>query len=118
MIPHAWEVTMPNLRRLRSLAWVAALAGLAAATTATAAPPAGEGLAERVCSQCHAVKPGETSKNPEAPSFAKLASEPSITEYSLRALLRTPHAKMPNLMLKPDEMDEITSYIISLKHTP
>ncbi len=109
---------MLGLGRLWSFGWVAALAGFAAATTALAAPPAGENLAERVCSQCHAVKPGEISKNPDAPPFAQLALEPSITEYSLRVFLRTPHANMPNLMLKPDEVDEVTSYILSLKRRP
>ena len=109
---------MPGQGRLWSFGWVAGLAGCAAATTAVAAPPGGENLAERVCSQCHAVKPGQASKNPDAPPFAELASQPSITEYSLRVFLRTPHEKMPNLMLKADEMDEITSYILSLKRAP
>lgn len=109
---------MLGLERRWSFGWVAALAVFASATTALAAPPAGENLAERVCSQCHAVKPGQASKNPDAPPFAELASQPSITEYSLRVFLRTPHEKMPNFMLKPDEMDEITSYILSLKRAP
>ena len=109
---------MPDLRRLWSFGWVVALAGFAAAMTAVAAPPSGENLAERVCSECHAVKPSQVSKNPDAPPFAQLASEPSITQYSLRVFLRTPHANMPNLMLTTDEMDEVTSYILSLKRRP
>jgi mono/diheme cytochrome c family protein len=109
---------MCGVGKRRSFGWVAALAVLAAATTAVAAPPGGENLAERVCAQCHAVKPGQVSKNPDAPPFAELASQPSITEFSLRVFLRTPHENMPNFMLKPDEMDEITSYILSLKRTP
>jgi len=44
-----------------------------------------------------------------------LAAEPSITEYSLRALLRSPHETMPQITLTPDEMDDIVGYILSLK---
>ena len=109
---------MLGLKRRWRFGSVAAAAVFAAATTAGAAPPAGESLADRVCSECHAVKPGQVSTNPNAPAFAELASQPSITEYSPRVLLRTPHEKMPNLTLKPDEVDEITSYILSLKRAP
>lgn len=106
-------------RITRAFVWVAGgIVGLTAATTAMAAPPAGESLATRWCSQCHATKPGQVSRNPDAPPFAELAAQPSITPYSLRVLLRTPHASMPNLMLEPDEMDAITSYILSLKRSP
>jgi hypothetical protein len=33
---------------------------------------------------------------------------------SLRVFLRTPHATMPDLMLTPDETDDIISYILTL----
>jgi mono/diheme cytochrome c family protein len=82
---------------------------------ASAATVRGQTLSERWCSQCHAVKPNQASANPAAPKFADLAAESSITEYSLRAFLRTPHETMPNITLKPDDMDDIVSYILSLK---
>jgi mono/diheme cytochrome c family protein len=45
----------------------------------------------------------------------ELAAEPSITEYSLRALLRSPHETMPHITFTPDQMDDIIEYIMSLK---
>ena len=38
-----------------------------------------------------------------------------MTEYALRAFLKTPHPTMPNIMMKADDMDDIVSYILSLK---
>jgi mono/diheme cytochrome c family protein len=52
---------------------------------------------------------------PGGPDIPELAAEPSITEYSLRALLRSPHERMPHITFTPDEMDDIVSYIMSLK---
>jgi mono/diheme cytochrome c family protein len=81
---------------------------------ADAAPP-GQALAEQWCAECHAVKPGQASTNPDSPPFPALAADPSITELSLRVFLRTPHATMPNLILKPGEMDALVAYFVSLK---
>lgn len=75
----------------------------------------GKSLAERWCSQCHAVKPNQVSPNPKAPAFSEIAAQPSITEYTLRVFLQTEHAKMPNFILKPDVTDDLVDYIISLK---
>lgn len=88
---------------------------LSGAVNAWAATPRGAALSQRWCSQCHAVKPNQSSANPAAPRFSDVAAEPSITEYSLRVFLKTPHSKMPNIMLNPDDMDDIVSYILSLK---
>jgi len=92
------------------------LAGvLSGAGNAWPATPRGAALSQRWCSQCHAVEPNQSSANPAAPRFSDVAAESSITEYSLRVFLRTPHSNMPNLMLNPDDMDDIVSYILSLK---
>ena len=88
---------------------------LSAAGNAWAAAQRGEALSQSWCSECHAVKPDQSSANPAAPRFLDVAAEPSITEYSLRAFLKTPHPTMPNIMIKPDDMDDIVSYILSLK---
>jgi mono/diheme cytochrome c family protein len=82
---------------------------------ALADPAAGERLAEKWCAECHAIRADRLSPNPASPTFPKLAAEPSITEYSLRALLRSPHETMPHIMFKDDELDDIISYIMSLK---
>jgi mono/diheme cytochrome c family protein len=87
----------------------------AVSTDASADPTAGERLADKWCAQCHGIRADRLSPNPAAPTFPKLAAEPSITEYSLRALLRSPHETMPHILFKDDELDDITNYITSLR---
>jgi mono/diheme cytochrome c family protein len=89
------------------------LSALAAGIAAAA--PRGQTLAERWCSQCHAVTPNQSSANPDAPRFSDVAAEPSVTGYSLHAFLKTSHATMPNIMMNSDDIDDIASYILSLK---
>lgn len=101
-------------RRSAFLTIVLAIA-LTGVETAKADQSRGRVLAEQRCSQCHGVKRSEKSPNVAAPSFTDVAAEPSLIEYTLRVFLRTPHPTMPNLIIKPDEMDDIVSYIVSLK---
>src|SRR6516165_7633339 len=72
-------------------------------------------LAEKWCAECHSLRAGRLGPNPAAPTFQELAAEPSITEYSLRALLRSPHETMPQITFTPDQLDDIVRYIMSLK---
>jgi mono/diheme cytochrome c family protein len=88
---------------------------LDAASHAKADAARGQVLAEQWCSQCHGVHPNEASANPKSPTFPAIAAEASITENSLRVFLRTPHSTMPNIMLKPDDTDDIVEYLLSLK---
>ena len=91
---------------------------LSVADPAKAAAAAGESLAERWCSQCHAVKRNQASPNLKAPTFPEVAAQPSITEYTLRVFLHIEHVAMPNFMLKPEDADMLVDYIMSLKPTP
>lgn len=75
----------------------------------------GEDLAQRWCSQCHAVKPNQVSTNPKAPPFPQVAAQPSITEYTLRVFLNIQHIEMPDFILKPEDADALVGYILSLK---
>jgi mono/diheme cytochrome c family protein len=107
---------LPTLRiLLLSLAAAAALtSGLARSASADEA--AGRRIAEHVCSKCHEVHSEEAkSPNPRAPNFARLAADPSVTGYSLQALLRTPHRTMPEIMLSNEELDDVVAYLLSLK---
>ena len=83
--------------------------------SAKAASSRGEILSQQWCSRCHAVEPGQPSPNPKAPAFSAIAAEPSATEYSLHVYLQTTHATMPNFRIDPDDIDDIVSYIRSLK---
>lgn len=103
----------------RSLA--AAFAGFVVTSTAAAAQDVGDrerglDLALRVCANCHAVAAGETlSPVPAAPSFEDVAETPGMTGIALHAILRTPHRTMPDLILKPAEIDDLAAHILSLK---
>jgi mono/diheme cytochrome c family protein len=77
---------------------------------------AGRNLAETWCSSCHVVaqsQQGSTSTG--APTFAAVAQMKSTTPLSLRAFLLTPHARMPDLHLTRDEIDNLAAYILSLR---
>ena len=90
---------------------------LAPAPSNSADLVAGKRLAEKWCAQCHGVRKDRLGPNLYAPTFSELAAEPSITEYALRALLRSPHETKPQIMLTPNETDDIVGYILSLKTT-
>ena len=94
---------------------VAISMAMAALNGASADAVAGQELAEKWCAECHGVRAGRLGPNLSAPTFPELAAEPSITEYSLRALLRAPHETMPQITFTPDQLDDIVGYIMSLK---
>ena len=77
----------------------------------------GEGLAQSVCVECHAVAPGALrSPNGKAPTFQAIARTPGMSPMALRVWLQSgPHREMPNLSLKADEVDNVIAYIEMLK---
>lgn len=75
----------------------------------------GHQLARAWCRSCHAVEPRETvGPYADVPTFAAIARLPSTTATSLRVFLTTPHGDMPDIKLKPDQIQEIVDYILSL----
>ena len=97
---------------------LAGAASLAAAPADAASAARGKAMVKQDCVRCHAVEPGGTSPNPQAPTFAAVANEPSATSYSLHVFLQTTHATMPNFMISSDDIDDIVAYIMSLKGKP
>lgn len=78
-------------------------------------PSRGLILAQRLCSECHAVqKEYSRSPNANAPRFQAIAAIPG-TATALSAALNTSHRAMPNIMLPADEQADIIAYILSLK---
>ena len=76
----------------------------------------GQALAETVCSECHAVKPGAVrSPFEHAPTFESIAKMPGMTPTAIRVWLRSAHREMPNIMLQPDEVDNVIAYLQTLK---
>jgi len=76
---------------------------------------AGHRLAEAWCTECHAIDAAPTRKATAAPDFADIANRPSTTALSLRVFLRSNHPSMPNIVIAPDQTDDLVNYILSLK---
>jgi mono/diheme cytochrome c family protein len=70
------------------------------------------------CSGCHAVTPGRSSPNPEAPSFETVVSTPGLTAATLKPWLRDSHnfPAMMNFAIAPDQIDDLAAYMITLQH--
>jgi mono/diheme cytochrome c family protein len=76
----------------------------------------GKAYADRVCADCHDVDAnGEISPNPDAPSFQSVADTAGMSARALVVWLQTSHPTMPDLILKPDEIDNVVAYIMSLR---
>ncbi|MBF9196941.1 c-type cytochrome [Microvirga terrestris] len=82
-------------------------------------PSAGLRLAREVCAACHAVESGQNrSPRAQAPTFTDIALVPGMTTTALTVALRTSHKTMPNIMLEPRELRDVTAYITSLQRQP
>ncbi|WP_149539492.1 c-type cytochrome [Siccirubricoccus phaeus] len=76
----------------------------------------GRAVAINWCANCHVVGPAQASAPGDAaPPFAAIARMPAVTEMSLRAFLRMPHADMPDYRLSQPELDGVVAYILSLR---
>jgi cytochrome c len=75
----------------------------------------GHRLADAWCKQCHAIDAGTAGASNPAPDFAAIANQPSTTALSLKVFLKTSHRGMPNLVIAPDQADDLVDYILSLK---
>jgi len=78
---------------------------------------AGRVYVSQVCSPCHAVTAEQTAQRRIviAPDFQAIANTPGITATALRAFLQTPHPKMPNLILTPEQSDDVIAFLLSLR---
>ena len=104
---------MPRLGWLTGVIWAAC--SPAAAQDLPGDPAAGARLAREVCAKCHLVSEDQAIDPAVGPSLLEVAEHPATTEMSLRAFLQTPHPTMPNLMLTPDETDDVIAYLLTLK---
>jgi len=76
----------------------------------------GRRLALEVCATCHAVLAGQTrSAVAEAPSFEAVAATPGMTAMALNVWLTAQsHPTMPNIILSPSDVNDVSAYIQSL----
>ena len=104
--------------RVVMLAGVLAVSACAAnAQDAHGNPEAGRQYAREVCSPCQAVTAEQASQRmlAVAPDFQTIANTPGMTATALRAFLQTPHPKMPNLILTPDQSADVIAFLLSLR---
>jgi cytochrome c len=76
---------------------------------------AGHRLADAWCKDCHAIEAATAGTANPAPDFAQIANKPSTTALSVKVFLQTSHPSMPNLVIAPDQADDLANYILSLK---
>ena len=95
---------------------------VASACAANAQDPSGNSEAGRVyarevCAPCHAVAAEQASQRiiTVAPDFQTIANTSGITATALRAFLQTPHPKMPNLILTPEQSADVIALVLTLR---
>ena len=76
---------------------------------------AGHRLAEAWCKTCHSLDATSAGTSSRAPDFVRIANRTSTTELSLKVFLRSNHRNMPNLIIAPDQADDLAQFILSLK---
>lgn len=77
---------------------------------------AGRALAERHCSECHAVGPTGESPHKDAPAFRTFAKKWPLEnlEEALAEGIVTGHPDMPAFVFEPDEIDALIEHLHTL----
>jgi mono/diheme cytochrome c family protein len=76
----------------------------------------GKAYAEQLCSDCHRTgREAAPSGDPKAPPFSTVAKTKGMTAMALGVWMQTSHPTMPNIRLKPETMDDIIAYILTLR---
>lgn len=106
------------VRWLVPAATLALIAASAHAQNGDAA--AGYAFARQACSACHVVEAGQRAPRllVIGPAFRDIANIRGMTATALRVLLTTSHPKMPNLILTPHEIADVSAYVLSLRDRP
>jgi mono/diheme cytochrome c family protein len=84
-----------------------------AAALAAGDPGSGRRIAAETCAACHQVE-GSAPSNRSGASFVAIGRMPSTTELSVKVFLQSSHRNMPNFILSPDEIEDVTAYILGL----
>jgi len=76
----------------------------------------GLAFAQKTCAGCHNVLGSDgASPNRQAPPFKAVANTPGMSITALTVWSRTSHPTMPNLVIEPNDMDDLIAYVLSLK---
>ena len=99
--------------------WYAVL-GLSVITCLTAAharadASKGEQIARQWCANCHVIGGNPAGPVPQGPPSFQMVARSDMTADRLRAFLSRPHGAMPNLALTRGEIDDLISYVETLR---
>lgn len=77
----------------------------------------GRGLAEALCSECHAVGGGGESPHADAPAFRTLSRNYPVKylEEALGEGIVVGHGDMPEIVLPPEEIGPFIAYLESIQ---
>jgi cytochrome c len=76
---------------------------------------AGHRLAEAWCRECHAIEPMAIGARGSPPDFTAIANRPATTALALKVFFQTSHRAMPNIIIGPEQADDLANYILSLR---
>ena len=81
---------------------------------------AGHAFARQACSACHVVEAKQQAARllVIGPAFRDIANTRGMTATALRVFLTRSHPRMPNLILTPDEIADVSAYVLSLRDRP
>ena len=111
-------MSLMTVQALRTAMLASALAATAWNATAQEGDvDAGRAFAREACITCHVVDPANASPRVVAigPNFQDIANTKGMTVTALRVFLTTSHPKMPNLILRPEQITDVSAYILSLR---
>jgi mono/diheme cytochrome c family protein len=74
----------------------------------------GQRLSERLCSECHIVRPAQT-KSRGAPPFAAIAARNTVSADMIVSFLLLPHATMPSPPLSRKDAEDIAAFILGMR---
>ena len=98
-----------------SAAFLIAAAGSALAQQAPN-PQRGHELAEKLCTNCHAIdRKASSPMQADVPSFPAIAKRTGTTAEHLAGKIIVPHPAMPGVPLTAAEIRDIVAYILTLK---
>jgi cytochrome c len=94
---------------------VLSVAACVIAVPAYADATKGAQIARQWCANCHLIGGNPAGPVPQGPPSFQTVAHSGMTPDQLRAFLSHPHGAMPNLSLTRTEIDDLISYIETLR---
>jgi cold shock CspA family protein/cytochrome c2 len=116
-VARMFHTTLSAMARFAFVVVIVVTAASAQIVPTVGDPKAGRAFALQNCTGCHVVSSRQLTQPRVAngPSFQAVANMRSTTEMSLHAFLSTPHPKMPDFILAPNDEADVIAYILSLR---